>query len=429
MTATGARKGIFYGWWVAIACSVIYGVASIGHYAISIFFPFISAEMGWTEADLGMVFSSYLWVFVGAGFLAGYLVDRIGGRKTFIIGAVIGCSGLVLLSTINSLTQLVMYYSLIASVGIALQLVVPTQAVARKWFVKRSGLVAGIIAATFGIASALLFPLLTQLAADQGWRTTLWQCAIGVEAIVVLLAVFVVRDTPESMGLHPDGALGPVGEAAQSSEQAVVEPHHNLKQALKLPQLWLLAVAIGFPAMVTVTFIGHLTMWGLKVGLESAATGTLMTAWAFPSIVARVGGGWLGDKLGKRPVLIGVCAALIGVMIYGWLGVNSASSLYAFCIASGFLMIIPIVLGTPFVGDLFGRRYLGTIAGFLGIIGGVITGFGPWLWGYVAATTGSYNPVLLYMAIGYAVSCICVAFIRPTEVEKETVLKSHNHRR
>lgn len=170
-------------------------------------------------------------------------------------------------------------------------------------------------------------------------------------------------------------------------------------------------------------------MWGLKVGLESAATGTLMTAWAFPSIVARVGGGWLGDKLGKRPVLIGVCVALIGVMIYGWLGVNSASSLYAFCIASGFLMIIPIVLGTPFVGDLFGRRYLGTIAGFLGIVGGVITGFGPWLWGYVAATTGSYNPVLLYMAIGYAVSCICVAFIRPTEVEKETVLKSPNHRR
>ena len=429
MTATGARKGIFYGWWVAIACSVIYGVASIGHYATSIFFPFISAEMGWTEADLGMVFSIYLWVFVGAGFLAGYLVDRIGGRKTFIIGAVIGCTGLVLLSTINSLTQLVMYYSLIASVGIALQLVVPTQAVARKWFVKRAGLVAGIIAATFGIASALLFPLLTQLAADQGWRSTLWQCAIGVEAIVVLLAVFVVRDTPESMGLHPDGALEPVGGVAQSGEQAVVEPHHNLRQVLKLPQFWLIAVAIGFPAMVTVTFVGHLTMWGLKVGLESAATGTLMTAWAFPSIVARVGGGWLGDKLGKRPVLIGVCVALIGVMIYGWLGVNSASSLYAFCIASGFLMIIPIVLGTPFVGDLFGRRYLGTIAGFLGIVGGVITGFGPWLWGYVAATTGSYNPVLLYMAIGYAVSCICVAFIRPTEVEKETVLKSPNHRR
>jgi len=92
-------------------------------------------------------------------------------------------------------------------------------------------------------------------------------------------------------------------------------------------------------------------------------------------------------------------------------------------------MIVPVVLGTPFLGDLFGRRYLGTIGGFLGIIGGLIAGLGPWLWGYVATTTGSYNPVLLYMAIGYAISCICVALIRPTDVEKETILKSRNDRR
>jgi MFS family permease len=429
MIATGARKGIFYGWWVAIACSVIYGLSSIGHYATSIFFPFMSAEMGWTEADLGMVFSVYLWVFVGAGFLAGYLVDRIGGRKTFIIGAIIGCTGLVLLSTINSLTQVLVYYSVITSVGIALQLVVPTQAVARKWFVKRAGLVAGIIAATFGVAAAVLFPLLTQLAAAQGWHSTLWQCAIGVEAIVILLAVFVVRDTPESIGLRPNGASEPIGEAGQSGEDAPAEPYYSLKQALKTPQVWLIAISIGFAAMVVVTFIGHLTMWGLKVGIESAATGQLMTAWAIPSIIARLVGGWLGDKLGKRPVLIGACAILVGVMIYGWLGVHDPSSLYAFSIAGGFFMIVPVVLATPFLGDLFGRRYLGTIGGFLGIIGGLITGFGPWLWGYIAATTGSYNRVLLYMAIGYVISCICVAFIRPTEVEKETILKSHNDRR
>lgn len=170
-------------------------------------------------------------------------------------------------------------------------------------------------------------------------------------------------------------------------------------------------------------------MWGLKVGIEPAATGQLMTAWAIPSIIARVVGGWLGDRLGKRRVIIVVCAILTGVMTCGWLGVRDPGSLYAFCVAGGFFMMVPVVLGTPFLGDFFGRRYLGTIGGFLGIIGGLITGFGPWLWGYVAATTGSYNPVLLYMAIGYAVSCICVAFIRPTEVEKETILKSHNDRR
>ena len=150
------HRPIFYGWWVAISCSLIYGLSGIGHYAPGIFFPFISAEMGWTQAELGQTLSIYLWVFVCAGFLAGFLVDRIGGRKTFVAGAIISGIGLVLLSTIKSFTEVIIYYSVIASLGIAMQLVVPTQAVARKWFVKRAGLIAGIIAATFGIISALM---------------------------------------------------------------------------------------------------------------------------------------------------------------------------------------------------------------------------------------------------------------------------------
>ena len=204
------HRPIFYGWWVAISCSVIYGLSGIGHYAPGIFFPFISAEMGWTQAELGQTLSIYLWVFVCAGFLAGFLVDRIGGRKTFVAGAI-------------------------------MQLVVPTQAVARKWFVKRAGLIAGIIAATFGIISALMFPLLTQLGDVYGWRTILRQYAIGFEVVVILLAILVVRDTPESMGLHPDGVSDSDFVNSESNKESIEEPYYTLLQALKTPQLWLMA--------------------------------------------------------------------------------------------------------------------------------------------------------------------------------------------
>ena len=414
---------MFYGWWVAIACSVIYGLSGIGHYAPGIFFPFISAEMGWTQAELGKAFSVYLWVFVCGGFLAGYLVDRIGGRKTFTIGAIISGTGLVLLSTIQSFSEVILYYSAIASLGISMQLVVPTQSVARKWFVKRSGLIAGIIAGAFGIISALLFPLLTRLGDAYGWRIILRQYAILFEVVVILLALFVVRDTPESMGLYPDGASNPGPAGPEGAEESAEESYYTLVQAIKTSQLWLIAISIGFASMVIVTYIGHLQMWAVKVGATPAAAGTFMTAWAIPSIVARVVGGWLGDRLGKRPVLIGVFILLFGIMVYGWLGVHSPGSLYSFSVACGFTMIVPAVLAAPFVGDLFGRKYLGTMGGFLGIIGGTLAGFGPWFWGWIATTTGSYNPALFYMAIGYAIGGVCIACIRPTHVEKRTFVR------
>ena len=412
------HRPIFYGWWVAISCSLIYGLSGIGHYAPGIFFPFISAEMGWTQAELGQTLSIYLWVFVCGGFLAGFLVDRIGGRKTFVAGAIISGIGLVLLSTIKSFTEVIIYYSVIASLGIAMQLVVPTQAVARKWFVKRAGLIAGIIAATFGIISALMFPLLTQLGDVYGWRTILRQYAIGFEVVVILLAILVVRDTPESMGLHPDGVSDSDFVNSESNKESIEEPYYTLLQALKTPQLWLIAISLGFASMVIVSYIGHLQMWAASVGATPAATGTFMPAWALPSIFGRVAGGWLGDKLGKRPVLVGVFAILFGVMAYGWIGISSPNSLYAFSVAGGFLMIIPAVLVTPLLGDLFGRKYLGTVGGFLGIVGGAIAGFGPWFWGRIATTTGSYNRALFYMAIGYAIGGVCIACIRPTHVER-----------
>lgn len=408
----------FYGWYVAGACSLIYGMAGVAHYASGIFFPFISRDTGWSEGQLGMLFSIYLWVYVCGNLIAGFLIDRIGGRRTFMLGALIGCTGLALFSTTQTLGQAMLFYSGITALGVSMQLVTPSQAVARKWFVKRAGMIAGIIAASFGVISALLFPTLTRLAGAYGWRPTLLGYAVCFESAVLLLALYVVRDTPEDMGLHPDGGTLPL--SAERSPAAAAESHLTVSQALKTPQLWLTAVSIGFGTMVVVTFISHLQMWALRVGVEAAATGTFMPAWALPSIFARLVGGLLSDRFGKRPVLIGVYSLLVGVMLAGWLLVRTPGSLYAFSVAGGFLMIIPAVLGIPLIGDLFGRRYLGTLAGVLGIIGGLFAGLGPWLWGYVVESTGSYNPALLLMAAGYMVGIVCLAGIRPTRVELET---------
>ncbi|MFC1857388.1 nitrate/nitrite transporter [Thermodesulfobacteriota bacterium] len=415
-------NGIFYGWYVVLACSVIYGLSGVAHYSAPIFFPFISKEMGWASAELGTIYTIYLGIFLCGGLLAGFLVDRIGGRRTFIIGSFIAGTGLVLMTTMQSINQMIIYFSAISAIGIAMQLVIPTQAVARKWFVKRAGLTAGIIAACFGLISSFLAPTFTYLAGTYGWRTVLLQYTISFEVIIILLAIFVVRDTPESMGLHPDGVSPNVSANSQSAAEETEEPYFTVFQALKTPQLWLIAFAFGFCSLVIISYLAHLQMWAVNVGASAEASGTFFPFWALPSVVARIAGGWLGDRLGKRPVAIGALILMVGVSIAGWLGIHSPTTLYVFSIGGGFLMIIPVVLGTPFLGDLFGRRHLGTLVGCLGIMGGTFAALGPFFWGKIATLTGSYNQGLLYAAIGYAIGAICIACIRPTSVERETVI-------
>lgn len=414
-------KGVFYGWWVVIACSFVYGFVAIIHYTTSIFFPFIVEEMGWTRATLGNVFSVYLWLMLLFGLLSGLMLDRIGARKTIMIGSIIGAVGIILLSTIRTVNEVLIYYGVIIALAVALQFQIPTQTTARMWFVKKAGTMAGLIIAAFGVISAAGFPLLTSLAAAYGWRVVALWTGLAIEIAVFLLALLVIRDKPENLGLYPDGEIFP--STALPADRVSPCPQrafkdYTLTEAMRTPQFWIIPFTFGFPSMVISAFLGHLTSIGVGIGATAAVAGTFMTAWALPSIIGRIGGGLLADRIGKRQVFIITQLAMVFLMLYGWAAVYNIFSLYIFSALAGLLMIVPAVVITPLLGDLFGRSNLGTIGGVELMFIGAIVGFGPMLWGYVATSTGSYNLAMLYMSAGYVLTVVLMPFIRPTRVEK-----------
>jgi len=424
-TETKRKGGIFYGWWVVLSLSAVYGFSAILHYSTSLFFPFMQAEMGWTSADLGNVFAVYMWIMLGYGMLAGWLTDRFGGRFVIMSGAVIGCIGGVLLSTVQTVTQVLIYYSLIVALGVSMQLFIPTLAVNRKWFMKRAGFTAGLIAALFGVISATLFPVLGRTAATVGWRPTLMWTAICVEVTIIVLSIFVIRSTPESMGLNVDGMsdqeAAAIREAIGKTLQA--EPHMTRAEALRAPQFWLAAIAFAVVGAVLSGFLGHIMMIAVGVGIAPAAAGTLMSAWALPSILGRVAGGWLGDRFGKRPIFIIFGLLCAAVFVYGWLFVKTPTTAYIFAVSGGLVMMTSTVLLAPFFGDMFGRIYLGSIMGISGLVSGVVGGLGPLVAGRIAEATGAYNLFFLIAAACYGVLVLVVFFIRPTRVELQTIMK------
>jgi MFS transporter, OFA family, oxalate/formate antiporter len=75
--------------------------------------------------------------------------------------------------------------------------------VVSNWFQRKIGLALGIMSSGFG-ASGLIVPLIVYLIDAFGWRA-----AVMLLGAVILIAgiplAFVIRDTPEAYGLHPDG--------------------------------------------------------------------------------------------------------------------------------------------------------------------------------------------------------------------------------
>lgn len=408
------QQKIFYGWWVLTALFVVGMLCPLGRYSIAAFFPSISSELGWSRSLIGSAQTLTFWTYAIFVLLSGWMTDRIGGRKTIFLGGFLCLGAWILLSTVNSVWQLYLYYGLIMGVAVSMAHFVPIQATTRKWFRKRAGLVVGTTAAAFDLGSAIFIPLLTRMSSSLGWRSTSIISAFAIGIAIMLLAFLVIRDTPESIGLHPDGeslALAP------SINPMPVEEAWTVKEAIRTPQFWLLFITYSVPGIASQGLLAHLVMWGVDLGYPMAAAGIFVTAMTLPAITAKISGGWLGDRYGKRKIMIISFLLCLLIMLWAWQRVDTAQLLIILAVVMGLSYGLPVGLFTPYLGDLFGRANIGALFGILTMGYGFIAGSGAMMWGMIFDASGSYNLACLLSAGCFAIAVIATSLIRPTKVK------------
>jgi MFS family permease len=406
---TELRK-VFYGWWVLIALFIVGNLGPMGRYSLTAFFPAISSELAWSRSTVGTAQSVSLWAYSFLSILTGWMIDKLGSHKTIFLGGLFCLIGWILLSSVNSLWQLYFYYGLIMAIAVSNTHLVPLQATSRKWFVKRAGLASGIISSAFAIGTAIFIPLLTLTSSIYTWRQVSIVAAFVVGIPIMLLAYFVIRDTPESMGEYPDGI-----QAASNItiEQENLLDRGNVKNFLKTPQFWLLFAAYGLIGNVFNGLLAHLVIWAVDLGSTDAAAGVFVTVFNGPSILARISSGWLGDKYGKKRIMIFGSAFSSLVMLTGWLIIDSSNQLIVYAIIFGIGAGFTSTLFAPYLGDLFGRQNIGSSFGILTLSWGLIGGLGPTIWGVVLETSGSYNLALLISSMCYALAGVMLFMVRP----------------
>ena len=373
------------------------------------FLPFMMSELGWARETIGLAQSLAIWLYALFVLLSGTLVDRIGSRRIFLIGGGVTILGWVLFSTAQSPWQLYLYYGVLLALAVSMTHYVPVLATGRKWFRKRAGIVAGITGSAWAVGHAIFLPVMTGLADSQGWRYTSLILGICFGAIIMLCALFIIRDTPESMGLRPDGEESP----PPGDYTAAVEISWDIRHALKTSQFLLLFVAYSVYNIGLNGLVAHVVMWGTELGSPEATAGIFSTAFAVPWIVGSIAGGWLGDKYGKTrvmPIGLMLCTA---AMFYGWLGVHTQQGLMVLAIGVGLGTGLQVSLYAPLLGDFFGRARIGSLFGILTFGYGLIGGWGPLIWATLREATGYYNMAALVSAVCYAIGVVALLFVRP----------------
>jgi len=397
------RRGIYYGW-VIVAVMFVTLFVSLGfRFAFGTFYSAILDETGWLRAETAAVVSAAMIVYAATAALTGWLFDRFGARVVFPIGALCMGAGLMLCSASETLAGLTVAYGVLVGFSYAALGFIPHMAIVPRWFVGRRGLASAVSLSGVGLGSLAIAALSAELIVNIGWRETMWW--FGAVSMVLLIPINIVfhRNSAEHVGLMPDGpSTRPAGPKAPFHAGATV------RNALRTPAFWLLALAVTMTGICNMVIVVHQTRMLVDIGyslpLASVIFGML-------GVMRSVGGliwGPLSDRIGRSTCVVIICGmGLVGLALL-WLTslVPAESSALRMALLAGYLLTFglgysamsPVYASA--VSDQFAGRNLGTILGLLDLGFGLGSALGPWLAGWMFDRYGSYDAVILGVALG-----------------------------
>ena len=387
------QTSFFYGYVIVFVCFIIL-VLSFGiNYSFGIFFKPLLAQFDWTRAATSAAYSLMTLVSGFLGIFAGRLSDAFGPKIIGILAGVFLGSGLLLLSQTQNLFHFYLFYGgfIAAGVGGCWPGLLPAVA---KWFVKRRGLMTGIVTSGIGFGTLTIPPLAEWLISIFTWRTAYVVIGIMTFVVVISVSLFLKAD-PREVGKLPYGGNNDVNERKHSPIEGFTFP-----EALRTNHFWLLgAIYFGYGYCLHTVMV-HLSPHIQDMGFSSTDAALVLAFIGLPNTLARIIVGIASDKFGVKPSL--VILLLIMVISLVWIQVaRGLGMLYLFAFMFGIGSGGVIALQALATAESFGLRSLGVILGTVTFIYTTGGATGAFFSGFIFDLMGSYSPAF-WIAVVFA---------------------------
>lgn len=400
---------VFYGYIVAAAAFLIMIVAWGLYIVFGIFFTPLLNEFGWTRAVTSGAYSLSSVLHGMLGIVMGLLTDKLGPRKVVTFCGIILALGYFLMSQVNSVWQLYLFYGIIVGIGMG-GLWIPLLSPVARWFVGRRSMMTAIVVSGLTIGQMIAPPIVSRLIAAYDWRIAYMIVAGVVLVMVVVPAQFLKRD-PSQKGLLPYGSEIEANRPGMES----AETDYTLKEAVRTVQFWLVTAILfcfGFSAFaLTVHMVPH----AIELGFAEVRAANVLAINGGAGIVGNFFlGGLIADRIGnKKAFIIGFALATAALL---WLiPAKEMWMLYLFSVGFGLALGSIGPSESPLVARLFGLSSHGLVYGVVGFgftIGGAV---GPWATGYLFDVFNNYQAAFIVSAAFSVLGIILVLMLRPTK--------------
>ncbi len=263
----------------------------------------LEEDLGWRRDVISAAVAINVLFYGFTAPFAAALMERFTVRK--VVMAALFTVGTGALGTIwmTKSWQFMLLWGVVVGIGTGSMALVFAATIANRWFVKKRGLVVGILTAAAASGQLVFLPGLSKLAVDPGWRASSLVIALAAYVMVPLI-YFLLKESPESINTTPYGAASdwqpPVLDKGNAARNAI----DSLKAAMKVRNFWYLSGSFFVCGLSTSGLIGtHFIPAAHDHGMVTVTAASLLALIGIFDVIGTIFSGVLTDRIDPRKLL------------------------------------------------------------------------------------------------------------------------------
>ncbi len=416
------KKSFAYGWGLQVLVALMFffyaGLAVDGQ---NISVPAFVEAHGWNYGTILSISTPASWVgLIGIIFFS-WLVDKKGNR--FVIPLALIGSGIACF-IYGQASSVAMY-------AVAVCLVffftngygnVCTGALTSSWFPRKRGYALGWSSMGMPLATALFVPILAVLIGKFGIAG-----AFSIFGVVVILlgiiSIFWVKNTPEEMGLYPDGDDSGLENLEKTRQIAAnYKSEWTVGRLLANKTVWIQSICYGLLFLTTIGLVGQMIPRMIGLGHTQKFGLIMLSLAAVVGIVGSIVWGLIDLKIGtKKSTIIYAIWYIIAIIVLLSSTKSIPGTVVGICMAGwgigGIGNLQPSMLA-----QTFGRWDYASASRVVNTIVGAIRVLAFGLIGITVSKTGSIDKAYLFLIVGNVIALILAIVLDDRLIGKEVAI-------
>ena len=346
-----------YGWAIVAVVFLAQALTTgTSIYGFALLVKPIAAEFDLTRAEVN---SGLMLLLLGMAIVSPFIgraLDRLPGRLLIAAGALVFALGCVTIALTHSLWLMAAATLLPLAIGVQALGPLSANALATRWFDRDRGRALGIVAVSASAGGLLVLPLMTQFVDRLGWRGAVAAMGGLVAALIVPLALLVIRE--------PASERAGTAASASSPSNVVSVRLWSAAELLRVRDFWLLAVCVGLIFGVNQSLLASLVAYGTDQGFTLQAASLVVSVVSGSAIIGKLVIGELSDHVDMRWLLL-VVVMLGEVFLGSLIATPSYTVLLVVSLFAGAAVGGVLPLWAAFISKRFGPASFGTVMGLM----------------------------------------------------------------